>query len=73
MFTFSAAYSLPIILEKLINLLGCKQVGSIQFIIDEYSYQIYFLNILSRSIKVHYIGATVIDTTHPKIYLDEKY
>jgi len=22
---------------------------------------------------VHYIGATVIDTTHPKIYLGEKY
>jgi hypothetical protein len=32
------------------KILGCKQVGSIQFIIDEDSYQIWFPNILSRSI-----------------------
>jgi len=41
--------------------------------IDGDSYQIYFLNILSRFILMHYIGAIVIYTTHPKIYLDEKY
>ena len=70
-FTFSAAHYLPLILGKLIhqliiNLLGCKQVGSVQLIIDVDSYQIYFLIILSRFILVHYIGAIVIYTTHPK-------
>jgi hypothetical protein len=70
--------SLPLILGKLfnqliINLLGCKQVGSIQLMIDEDLYQIYFPNILSRFIIVHYIGAIVTYTTHPKIHLDEKY
>jgi len=34
--------------------------------IDEDSYQIYFPNILSSFILVHYIGAIVIYTTHPK-------
>jgi len=33
---------------------------------DGVSYQIYFPNILSRFILVHYIGAIVIYTTHPK-------
>jgi len=36
--------------------------------IDGDSYQICFPNILSRFILVHYIGAIVIYTTHPKIY-----
>jgi len=70
-FTFSTAYYLPLILGKIIYqliicLLGCKQVGSVQLIIDGDSYQIYFLIILSRFILVHYIGAIVIYTTHPK-------
>jgi len=41
--------------------------------IDGDSYQIYFPNILSRLILVHYIGAIATYTTHPKIHLDEKY
>jgi len=56
-FTFSAAYYLPLILEKLIHqliiiILNCKQVGSAQLMIDGDSYQIYFPNILSRFILV---------------------
>jgi len=34
--------------------------------IDGDLYQIYFFNILSRFILVHYIGAIVMYTTHPK-------
>jgi len=52
--------------QLIISLLGCKQVGSVQLMIDGDSYQIYFPIILSRFILVHYIGATVIYTTHPK-------
>jgi len=40
---------------------------------DGNSHQIYFPNILSRFIIVHYIGAIVTYTTHPKIHLKEKY
>jgi len=49
-FIFAAAYPLPLVLGKLISLLGCKQVGSIQFMIDEDSYELDFSNIISRYI-----------------------
>ena len=41
--------------------------------IDGDSCQIYFPNILSRFILLHYIGAIVTYTTHPKFHLYEKY
>jgi len=64
MFTFTPTYALLLILEKLIQqlmirLLVSEHDDSIQFIIDEDSYQLYLSITLSRFNLVHSDGAII--------------